>query len=81
MLNWIIDLSHDANKIEYVVKEIKPLVEKFGFFNQDVAFLSGVYIKQKSQLYQSFISEIRNRIFRLEGQSCRRYSSQYRKFR
>lgn len=49
----IIDLSYDMHWKELAIQHLELFVQQFGFLNQDIAFLAGVSIKQKENLFQS----------------------------
>lgn len=49
-----IDRSKSANWKEIAISQLDPFVKEYGFLNQDIGFLSGVYVKSKENLFSEF---------------------------
>jgi len=56
----VIDRSQSKSWKEIAIQRLEPFVETFGFLNQDIGFLAGVYVKKKGPIAE----EYRRKIFK-----------------
>ncbi|SDP81097.1 DNA polymerase family A [Desulforhopalus singaporensis] len=54
----VIDKSKENSWKEIAINRLKPLVDKYGFLNQDVGFLANVFVKQKESIAVRFQSTL-----------------------
>jgi len=47
------DHSHDENRVGNAFERLKPIVGELGFFNQDIGFMAGVYMKEKEKIIRA----------------------------
>jgi hypothetical protein len=54
----IIDRSQSKSWKELAIQRLKPFVKTFGFLNQDIGFLAGVYVKSKVKIAEDYRRKI-----------------------
>ncbi len=54
----VIDQSKRMNRVESCVQRIKSIIDKVGFFNQDIGFALNMYVKTKVAQYNKFRSKV-----------------------